>query len=364
MATEKYIGQKCVSCNETLNKDDDVVICPTCGSPYHRECYKKEGECINTHLHQSGEEWVPQATVADGFTPFIRQVAHSPEFQEGASVNNGADDGVASYQEEYSKHYCSACGSEVSDNDAFCSKCGTKVNNGTASKNVCPACQLENRPGDVFCARCGTPLDMEKATNHGAFFGSPFAGFQRVTPESDIDGNTVEEYSNYVGNKFFSFIPKFLKFAKQGSKLSVNLWAFIFPHFYFFYRKMNGIGIASLIITIILSVPSVFEYLATANLISSAILEDNTFITIAMACYIISMIFKFACSVFADWLYYNKAKTDIEKIKKQTNGHDLRKSLIIKKGGTSWVGVLVASTVIVIVNIAIMIAVAALATVL
>lgn len=53
----KYKGEKCFYCNEVFNDNDDVVVCPECGTPYHRECYKQAGSCINHHLHELGESW-------------------------------------------------------------------------------------------------------------------------------------------------------------------------------------------------------------------------------------------------------------------------------------------------------------------
>ena len=34
-----YKGCKCASCHKVLKEGDDIVICPECGAPYHRECY-------------------------------------------------------------------------------------------------------------------------------------------------------------------------------------------------------------------------------------------------------------------------------------------------------------------------------------
>lgn len=53
----KYKGEKCFYCNEVFNDNDDVVVCPKCGTPYHRECYKQAGSCINHQLHELGESW-------------------------------------------------------------------------------------------------------------------------------------------------------------------------------------------------------------------------------------------------------------------------------------------------------------------
>ncbi|MBQ8623790.1 MAG: zinc ribbon domain-containing protein [Oscillospiraceae bacterium] len=361
MAKEKYIGQQCASCRAPFNKNDDIVVCPDCGTPYHRDCYKNEGKCINTLLHETGEEWKPVLPHNEQTaTPIASGIATSPNSDSEAKSAPNEHGGVSSYQEEYTKHYCPICNNETNHNDAFCSKCGAKLSENRNQKNICPVCQLENKPFEVFCVRCGAPLDMEKATSQGAFFGMPFINAQQFKPESDIDGNTIDEYTHYVGGKFFSFIPKFLKFSKQGNKTSFNVWAFFFPQFYFFYRKMNGIGAASLIITILLSVPSVFEYLMSAGLISNALANNQAFINIVMIFYLLSMVFKFACGLFADWFYYSKAKKDIGKIKKDTVNNEVRKLAISSKGGTSWIGVLVASTIMVIVNIAIMMLITAL----
>ncbi len=41
----------CPVCNNTFTEDDDVVVCPECGTPHHRECYKITGKCFNENLH-------------------------------------------------------------------------------------------------------------------------------------------------------------------------------------------------------------------------------------------------------------------------------------------------------------------------
>ena len=47
-------GIKCPVCNNEFNDSDDVVYCPDCGTPHHRECYKLAGHCVNAGLHQTG----------------------------------------------------------------------------------------------------------------------------------------------------------------------------------------------------------------------------------------------------------------------------------------------------------------------
>ncbi|MBR4241043.1 MAG: DUF2628 domain-containing protein [Eubacterium sp.] len=44
----------CPVCNRIFQKGDDIVFCPECGTPHHRECYKAVGHCVNRGLHASG----------------------------------------------------------------------------------------------------------------------------------------------------------------------------------------------------------------------------------------------------------------------------------------------------------------------
>ena len=50
----KYYGCPCEGCGRPLALTDDIVVCPDCGAPYHRECYEKLGRCIHTPAHWRG----------------------------------------------------------------------------------------------------------------------------------------------------------------------------------------------------------------------------------------------------------------------------------------------------------------------
>ena len=38
-----YMGKPCPVCSRTFREEDDIVVCPKCGAPYHRECYEEKG---------------------------------------------------------------------------------------------------------------------------------------------------------------------------------------------------------------------------------------------------------------------------------------------------------------------------------
>ena len=49
-----YDNAVCPVCHNPFEEGDDVVFCPECGTPHHRECYSLAGHCANEGLHKSG----------------------------------------------------------------------------------------------------------------------------------------------------------------------------------------------------------------------------------------------------------------------------------------------------------------------
>ncbi|MBQ6413195.1 MAG: hypothetical protein IJI19_06945, partial [Ruminococcus sp.] len=52
-----YIGNKCPVCQNYFQAEDDVVVCPQCGTPHQRECYEQTGPCANEPVHAQGYEY-------------------------------------------------------------------------------------------------------------------------------------------------------------------------------------------------------------------------------------------------------------------------------------------------------------------
>ena len=47
----------CVVCHAYLFEDDDVVYCPICGAPHHRDCYESIGHCVLEEYHGTDKEY-------------------------------------------------------------------------------------------------------------------------------------------------------------------------------------------------------------------------------------------------------------------------------------------------------------------
>ncbi|NCC87431.1 MAG: DUF2628 domain-containing protein [Clostridia bacterium] len=54
----KYECLPCPVCGSIFGENDDVVVCPKCGTPHHRNCFAESGSCANADKHKEGFVWV------------------------------------------------------------------------------------------------------------------------------------------------------------------------------------------------------------------------------------------------------------------------------------------------------------------
>ncbi|MCH5297187.1 MAG: hypothetical protein J1E85_05910 [Ruminococcus sp.] len=195
-----FTKYNCPVCNEQFQKDEDIVVCPECGTPHHRVCYESLNQCFYQDKHKEG---------------FLFEEAYN--------------DAV-----------------ENDDND------NTTV--------TCPRCNEVNPKEIFYCQNCGLPLgnqnENNKYTNNSQQNGQygqqngmpPFGVGFNFDPMAGIDSNepiaenvTAGEMSKFVGKN----TPYFLMVFKRLKNLNIsrfNFSAFLFSGAYFFYRKMIGLG--------------------------------------------------------------------------------------------------------------------------
>ena len=99
--------KSCVLCHAYLFPEDDVVYCPECGAPHHRECYNSIGKCALVDFHGTENQYdkikepepeQPETKEEEpNFeTPFG---AYSPiDFLGGVKPDSFIDDGVTAKQ--------------------------------------------------------------------------------------------------------------------------------------------------------------------------------------------------------------------------------------------------------------------------
>ena len=296
----EYTGSTCICCGKRFTDDDDIVVCPDCGTPYHRSCYLEKGKCINAALHDKGIGWLPDAP------------DETPVFPASA------------------KKRCIRCGAENDPSLRYCEQCGTPLVNMETPRPF-------NEPGNG--------QDQQVRQNYAPGMNGPVGG-TGVTPvmlnqDSDIDGVKLGDLARYIGTNPIGFLPSFIKFGKTGKKISMNIFAFLFTPVYFMYRKMKGWGIAAVIIMALLSVPDMITMLASGEYDIKIDLGIDTksrnFVLLTQVVLYMTMVLKLLAGFFANYLYYKQAKRDILRIHENSEGKsddDVNREIILT-GGTS-----------------------------
>lgn len=295
-----YTGSKCIACDSVFDVGDDIVVCPDCGTPYHRDCYFKKGKCINDELHKSGGSWKPDNLP-------------EPTVEEQKTIR------------------CIRCGAENPIEEHVCSNCGTPLINMEATRPTFDGQDIGSNNANSY--------DNELPTPSGAVM---------YNQDSDIDGIKLGDYARYVGSNPIGYLPNFIRFGKYGRRISLNFWAMFFPELYFMYRKMKLWGILAVIVMSLLSVPAMIEMYQDGfmgmNLSFGINVKSQQFISISNAMRYMKIVLQILSGLFANYLYYIQAKRDITNIRSENYEDDVSKLKIIGKGGTSWGNVLLAFT--------------------
>lgn len=107
-----YENESCPVCHRQFEDGDDIVVCPECGTPHHRQCYSLAGHCANEGLHKSGfsfnktqsgtndrqpaakteaEKQAEENKSGMPFAPFVPQEAFNPPKVEAEDSNETID---------------------------------------------------------------------------------------------------------------------------------------------------------------------------------------------------------------------------------------------------------------------------------
>lgn len=313
-----YIGTRCIICSEKFTSEDDVVVCPECGTPYHRACYEKEGKCVNEALHKSGGEWKPSYDVG------------------GMS---GAENQAVT---------CRFCGNVNPPLTLFCRRCGMPTSNigndSDRAEQTFRGVNINDDPGAYNRNSGGVQMNP-----HLINFTDPLCGFD---PNEEMDGVKISELGDFVGTNTHYYLPIFKRFKATARSISWNFCSMLFPELYFAYRKMPLIALAAVILRFISTLPQYIVVLAQtggfgrlSEAAASINLTSTAFQGFLMICSAVFYAFMFTAGLFGNKLYYNSAVRKIRRAK--TSGGDVRAS-IIKKGGTSalWLTLFICLTVL------------------
>lgn len=333
----RYENEICPGCGRRFAEGDDIVVCPECGTPQHRECYNKEHKCVNEHLHEENYEWKPK---------------HS---DQQAPARTEREESVT----------CPFCGHENPKGAKKCESCGQpfllfgrRILPGDDDNSKNTDDNYEYKP--PFHVDDYKPAENGYQTGEGGedqgerpfIVGDPFISGN--IPDGDIDGVPIRDLSIYLRSSAGSYCRKFKSISLK--KPTFNWAAFIFGHLWFFYRKLIKPGIIFLTLTLCL----VFGFYNPLNKFYDSVAEITSSVTDAddqsqiLAAQdkmnellnsnktVISVFFgaglalRLVMALTADRLYKKKATKDIKAADESfPDGGDEKLGVFLKKGGTS-----------------------------
>ena len=204
-----YNGIECPSCGKDFEQTDDIVVCPICGTPQHRNCWNENGRCINEEKHSKGFIWQMQNVDSDP----VR--------------NNPAQE----------MKICPRCGEHNAAYEPVCIRCGErlKANNQQANN---PFPNINNEPYGNW--------QTQPNPNNFSPYQNVYAADARTVYGTDakIEDIPVTEIAEYIQKDSNKYIGKFLDMQEKNTKFSWNWSAGIFSAFWCCYRKMVGPGVA------------------------------------------------------------------------------------------------------------------------
>lgn len=192
-----YIGNKCPVCGKYFHADEDVVVCPECGTPHHRECYEAIGHCCHQDRHASGYDYE----------------------SEQEQVN---DEVIL----------CRSCGKPNDKNAFFCKYCAAPLSR--EDEHTQQPRGAAGQPDGANGMGGGMPFGAGPA-----MYMDPLGG---VPADTDMgEGITAGEMAKYVKQNTPYFIRVFHN-IKEFNRSRFSFCAALFAGGYLLYRKMYKIG--------------------------------------------------------------------------------------------------------------------------
>lgn len=347
----KYTGNLCPGCGKTFFDDDDVVVCPECGTPQHRECYDKENKCVCSHLH--GEEYAWQGKV-NNKSPLPVEKTETVSCPNCGYENPKGTDvckqcgmkftlfgmNVVDAMHEEEKRAANPNRDIPSYNAPFSLGEGKGFEGNLSDENKPSAEEVQELITNVLSGNTEQQGEGDGRIN----LGGPF-------PINDeIDGVMTNTVGNFIGTNAMTYISKFKK-MQNGKKLSFNFAAFFFSPYWFFYRKLYKAGIVFMTVLLAMSIivtPYLYDMMEVYEkfipAVQSGTMTEAQFtqmygefvaVSVPMAIYsFLSLFVQLLCGFLANPLYKkyvieNAAKAERSQSKTAAMTH------IVKYGGAS-----------------------------
>lgn len=335
-----FRGLKCPICNTNLEADDDIVVCPECGAPHHRECYEELGHCYYEQKHKDNFD----------YAEYIKE--------KKAKIAGEAAPGFETIA-------CPKCKAENPRSAFYCNSCGQPLNN--VRPNATANGQQGSMPNGNIPPQPNSPF--------GTVMFDPMAG---IDPQSEIDdGVTAGEVAKYVQSNTPYFLRIFAN-IRDNNKSKFNFSAFLFSGGYMIFRKMYKAGIFFTTIIGLLLIGSLLVqtlpvfgwqeifYDATASLVNEGMMgfymklpeaisklpsQQQLIFYLPYILELIRWIFMFIAGSIANRAYFKDSIRKIKKIKDNSNGDEkVKNDKLQSAGGVNTVAAIVMFICLIIIN--------------
>ena len=300
----RYTGNHCPVCEQAFTDTDDIVVCPDCGTPYHRDCWKKVGACMHRSEHAAGFEWQPE------IGPEAVKAAHEAT--------------------------CPNCGTRNTPGAARCSHCGcplprSEADSSDAAKpeEQVPIYARDPSAVNNCSAAPGPHIETYSADREGGIYR------REIGPEDTIDGIKAKDWAAYVGRSPMYYLMQFFRMSITNRKAAVCLSAFLFGPAYLFYRKMWKEGLLTAILTIVLSIPTFIEIISVFNPSLLGAMPLGWLPAAVNVCAVASWALNIILGLFAVSWYRSEAKKNIDRIYADYPDGEARTDALLQKGGTN-----------------------------
>lgn len=295
-----YKDQTCPVCNKAFQEGEDIVSCPICGAPHHRECWKSEGHCHFESTHGTKEQWTKQESST-----------------------------------QYTKK-CPQCGLENVNTNTTCSQCGFPL----AFQEPASPDASNPQPNETPDYREFAPF---RVIRQDQFYGIP--------KETKIEGYEIEDIAAVVGQNKAYYLPTFKKLTETKKTAKWNWASFLLTPYWLLFRKNYIFAsivfffevLQTALLTYIERVKLSYLFMGSDTSMESiyngfqTILETNSphakYIYLIAILSVISLAIRFLFGFFGNYLYMHNC---FDKIQRQKDLYpDNYKSKLHQVGGIS-----------------------------
>ena len=195
----RYENEPCCGCGQALSPGtEDVVVCPDCGAPMHRACWRAAGGCPLAARHGGGFAWTPTI------------LPDEPADSAAAPFDAKTQLGII----------CPTCGENCPPGAMHCEECGT---------------EFEEHAQAVFARLEQENLRREQYLREN--FPAYIVHGREVRMGDEVAGQPMEEIALQLRGSHRSVRHYLERFERDG-RVGWNWAAFVFGPYWYFFRKL------------------------------------------------------------------------------------------------------------------------------